>query len=420
MSTTLVAPEVKRGRNRLAAIVVLGHGIKHIYNSGLQQILLPEIKIGLALNRTQFGSLVSSRQAMSWVTTIGAGYLGDRFSNKASLMLGLSLGMFGVSLLLMGYAPNYWTMLVIMLLVGVGPSLYHPPAIGALARRFPDRRGFAISLHGTGGIAGEVLGPLAAAGALTFLMWRDVLKTSMFPALLAAFVIWAMMRSLPGKEEAQVSSLRDYLFSLARLLKNHILLVLVIATALTSMGESAVDGFLPVYLREDLAFSPTRVAVYLSLAKIAGLASQPAMGFLSDSFGRKAVLVPGAAAIGLLSLALSVADPGAQLVTIMVAKGAFTFTLHHIYIAAAIDAAGGHVQSTVVSLIYGAGFLGAISPYFAGLISDEFGIHSAFLFGGSIALLATVALLTLDLPSADLQAKAASGGQRRERSSRRR
>ena len=42
-----VTPELKRGRNQLAATVVVGHAVKHIYNSALQSILFPEIKIGL-------------------------------------------------------------------------------------------------------------------------------------------------------------------------------------------------------------------------------------------------------------------------------------------------------------------------------------------------------------------------------------
>ena len=45
-----VAPEVKQGRNKLAFTVVGGHAIKHIYNSALSTILLPEIGITLGLS----------------------------------------------------------------------------------------------------------------------------------------------------------------------------------------------------------------------------------------------------------------------------------------------------------------------------------------------------------------------------------
>ena len=398
MESIEVSPELKRGRNRLAVTVILGHAIKHIYNSALQTILLPEIKIGLGLNATQFGVLVFSRQVTSWITTIGAGYLGDRYANRASMMLGISLLLLGGSYFLLGSAPNYWVMFLAMLLVGIGPSLYHPPAIGALSRRFPDKRGFAISLHGTGGSVGEVLGPLIAAGLLTFLMWRDVLHVSLFPALLGAFFIWSMMRSVPGGQVEGSTSTRAYLVSLASLLKKRALLVLFIVTAFRSVGQSSITIFLPVYLREDLAFSPTKVAIYLSLAQLVGVGSQPLMGLVSDRFGRKVVLVPAMIGMALLFIALAFAGDGVQLVITIIAMGTVLYSLHTIFIAAAMDVAGGEVQSTVVSLIYGASFLGTLSPIIAGIIADKFGVPSVFIFGGSVVLLGAVILLALKLP----------------------
>ena len=401
--------DIRQGRNRLAAIIVVGHGIKHVYNSGLNSLLLPEIKIDLGLNGSQFGALISVRQVTAWATTLGAGYLGDRFINRAPLMLGFSLGLLGVAFLLAGYASSFWTMLLVMLLIGIGPSLFHPPALGVLSRRFPDRRGFAISLHGTGGIAGEVVGPLVVGGVLTLMTWQGLMQASLFPALIAGILIWATMRAVPSKELV-TSSAQGYLFSLVSLLKNRVILFLVLATALRSMSDAAVGSFLPVYLREDLEFSKMQVAVYLSLAQVAGLGAQPAMGYISDRVGRKAVLVPCMAANGLLAIALAFANSGVQLALTVVARGAFIFSLHHILVATATDYAPGRLQSTVVSLIYGAGFLGTFSPYLAGLIADKFQIHSVFIYGGSAALLGAVVLSSLELRKDDQRLTAPARG----------
>ena len=151
------------------------------------------------------------------------------------------------------------------------------------------------------------------------------------------------------------------------------MLALVLVTAMRSMGQSAIMAFLPLYLREDLGYSTTEVGLYMPMAQVVGIASQPVMGLLSDRFGRKAVLVPGTAVLGLLCIALSQAEPGPQLVLTILAMGAFLYSLHTIYIAAAMDVSGGEVQSTVVSLIYGAGFLGTLSPVLAGSHSRRLG-----------------------------------------------
>ena len=408
--SSVLTEEAKRGRVRLAWAVIVGHAFKHLYNSSWQSILMPEIKIGMGLGGVQFGVLAATSRVSSWVTTMVAGYLGDRFVNHAGVMLAISLGTMGISFFLAGIAPNYLVLLLAVLLMGFGPSLYHPPAISSLSRRFPDKRGLAISLHGTGGSAGEVMGPLAAAGMLALFTWtgqweeawRGVLQVSLVPALIGALVIWTVMRSLSGGPPS-TTSLRPYITSLIGLLRDGKMQALVGITALRSMGQGAIMAFLPVYLREDLDFSATRVGLYLALAQIVGLAAQPAMGFLSDRFGRKAVLIPGMAALGFSYCALTYADTGAQLVLTILAMGAFHYSLHAIFIAAAIDVARGHVQSTVVSLVYGAGFLGTASPVIAGAIADSLGTHVSFLYAGSVVLAATAAMFFLSLPRAEEQ-----------------
>ena len=51
------ASSATQGRNRLAATIVIGHAIKHVYNGGMRSLIMPEIKIGLDLSLVQFGSL---------------------------------------------------------------------------------------------------------------------------------------------------------------------------------------------------------------------------------------------------------------------------------------------------------------------------------------------------------------------------
>ena len=333
-----------------------------------------------------------------------AGYLGDKFSNRAGMMLAIAMSLMGGAFFLLGIAPNYKMMLVVMFLAGIGPSLFHPPALGELSRRFPDRRGFAVSLHGMGANIGEVLGAPAVAGLLTFMMWRDVLKISLGPALFVAAAVWLLMPSRKAEVGDVVASTRGYFGSLADLMRNRVLLLLIVATALRSIGEGGVGGFLSLYMREDLKYSVTTVALFLSLAQAAGIVSQPIMGILSDRVGRKPVLVTGTGLVMLSAFALSVAKPGIQLFLAVLVRGAFSFSLHHIFVAAALDAARGVAQSTVVSLIYGAGFLGTFSPFIAGLISDKYGIHSAFVYGGVTLIFPTVLLAVARFGSTEVEA----------------
>ena len=402
MATAEVSAEIRRGRNRLAATVILGHAVKHIYNSGLQSVILASMKRDMGLTGAGFGLLSTSQRVTSGITTMVAGYLGDRFANRSGLMLMVSLGVMGASFFLLGQTRDYWLLLAVMLLVGIGPSLYHSPAIASLSRKFPDKRGFAISLHGTGGSAGEVIGPVLTGGLiggalLITLGWRDILTVSVFPALFFAIVIYAMMRNIPTAD-AGAASLGAYFSSLGDLLRRRAMISLVVVTALRSVGQSAVMAFLPVYLLEDLGYTEIAVGLFMSGAQVTGIVAQPIMGYLSDRFGRKIVLVPCTAALGLLIIALRFAPPGAPLAAVVLAMGAFLYSLHTIYIAGAMDVARGQAQSTVVSLIYGASFLGAFSPWIAGRIVDLTQTSNAFVFGGAMVIIGVTLLSLTRLP----------------------
>lgn len=402
MQETAVSPEIRRGRNQLAATVVLGHTVKHIYNSGLNSVIMAAIKDDMGLTGAQFGLLSTSQRITSGATTMLAGYLGDRFANRSGLMLLISLGMMGISFYLLGSAPNYWLLMAVMLLVGIGPSLYHSPAIASLSRKFPDRRGFAISLHGTGGSVGEVVGPVLVGGLIsgTYLVaftWSDVLHISVAPALFFAVLIYLMMRNIPTAA-TDIESVREYFNSLRTLLRRPAMISLVVVTALRSTGQSAVMAFLPVYLNEELGYEFVVIGLFMSGAQVTGIVVQPIMGYLSDKFGRKVVLVPCTAAMGLLIGALKFANSEALLILTILAMGAFLYSLHTIYIASAMDVAQGQAQSTVVSLIYGASFLGAFSPWVAGVIVDRTEISNAFIYGGAMVIVGAIILALTTLP----------------------
>ena len=120
-------------------------------------------------------------------------------------------------------------------------------------------------------------------------------------------------------------------------------------------------------------------------------------------------MVTGTGLVMLSAFALRFARPGVELFMSVMVRGALSFSLHHIFIAAALDASLGATQSTVVSLIYGSGFLGTISPYVAGLFADEYGIRSAFVYGGVILVVPTVMLAFARLNRPGVESAAADG-----------
>ena len=194
--------------------------------------------------------------------------------------------------------------------------------------------------------------------SLTYLVafqWNEVLKISVFPALLFAVLVYLMMRNIPTVD-SDTASLRDYFGDVGLLLNDKVMLGLIFVTAFRSMAQATIVAFLPVYLINTLGKDAITTALFIAGAQATGSVAQPIMGWLSDKYGRKIVLVPAMSLLGVLYLTLSVADDGVQLVLNVLAMGAFVYSLHTIFIAAAMDVAKGRAQSTVVSFIFGASF----------------------------------------------------------------
>jgi MFS family permease len=393
-------PDVAHATRRsvFGTTVITGHILKHLYIAGLSATFLPEIKLGLGFSNAQIGTLGSVQQFSGWGATMAAGYLGDRFTNKTGVMLALSLIMLGTGFLFLGSFDNYVMLAGAMLIVGIGVSSYHPPALGGLARRFPDRRSLMIMLHGAGGSVGEVTGPLLAPVLIGILYWQDVLQISFIPAVIAALLMWRLLRTAEASETGGAASFGQYVLSILVLLRRRAIVLICLVSGLRSVGQSTVSVFLPLYLREDLGYSAGLVGLYIALAQVAGIGAQPLMGVLADRFSHKRVLVPALASFALLLALLTVADGKTQLVLVILALGAFLFSLHAMLIAMAVGLAEREVQATTVSLIYASSFIGALAPTIAGLLADAYGLQSTFLFASCLVLTATLVLVSTHVP----------------------
>ncbi|MCH2306744.1 MAG: MFS transporter [SAR202 cluster bacterium] len=406
--------DVNQGRIRLATTIISGHTFKHLYLSGLRSAILPVMATSLGLSNTTIGALNTVNQATNGVTTVGAGYLGDRYTNRSGLILFLSIAIMGIALFIVGSTPNkpenmntlrYFILFFGMFLSGLGPSLFHPLALGALTLKFPKQRGFLVSLHGSGGSAGEVLGPIIAGGLLTgailiTLTWNEILQWSILPAVIVGLVIWLVVRNLTNTK-GNVDSFSEYITNLKLILKNKPLMVLGLATVLRAMGQTSLIAFLPIYLLRDLEFSfsvqtsffmwspASQLAVPLMMAssQAMGIASQPIMGFMSDKLNHKFVLVPGMMILGVASLGIAFVESNTWLIILILIIGIFAYSLHAIFIAYAINNTETKMRSTIIALVYGVSFMGAFAPILAGLIGDFWGTQNTFIFAGLVTIL---------------------------------
>ncbi|MGZ5073342.1 MAG: MFS transporter, partial [Usitatibacter sp.] len=232
MNASVVAPHQAPPRKsfREVWLITLGHALTHWYPATFY-LLLPIIGKELGLTYTQIGLVMTCQYVAGAVANIPGGILVDTVGRKGVLMA-LSLFWVGFPYLLMGFSHGYLMLLACVALVGFGNSLWHPTAIPTLARRFPERKGLVLSLHGMGGNVGDAFAPLAVGALLAVLTWREVVIINVIPGLAVSMVLLAFLGTLRmGSKkghtaEGPVQSLGDYFRGVPALFRNRSVILL--------------------------------------------------------------------------------------------------------------------------------------------------------------------------------------------------
>src|ERR1700716_1101306 len=194
MSVAVAVPEAPRGSYREMWLITLGHSLTHWYPATFY-LILPIIGKELGLSYTQIGLMMTCQYVAGAIANVPGGILVDTVGRKGALMA-LSLFWVGFPYLLMGFSHGYLMLLGCVALVGFGNSLWHPTAIPTLARRFPERKGLVLSLHGMGGNVGDALAPLAVGSMLAVLTWREVVVINVIPGLVMSLLLLVLLGTL--------------------------------------------------------------------------------------------------------------------------------------------------------------------------------------------------------------------------------
>jgi len=230
---------LRQKRGFVLGSMSFGHGISHLYDLGFP-LILRNIAEVLGYSDLRVAVLFSIRQAGSGVVNLVGGPLVDMLKDHWGLILTCCMIWSALTFIIMGASPNFTVLVIAVLLISIPGSLWHLPAAAALSQRFPDRRGFAITIHGTVANACNYLGPLLAGALLTVLLWRYVLFIYAAPAAVMAVFVWWSLKDV-GREEGKGEVRRGLGVQLQysrTVLKNPVVLGLLSAAMLRGIGPT--------------------------------------------------------------------------------------------------------------------------------------------------------------------------------------
>jgi MFS family permease len=387
-----VLPASRAGAWRELWLITIGHALTHWYPATFY-LLLPLIGNELGLSYSQIGLVITCQYIAAAVANIPGGVVVDTVGRKG-LLMALSLFWVGFPYLLIGFTHGYLMLLVCISLVGFGNSLWHPTAIPTLGRRYPDRKGLVLSLHGMGGNVGDAVAPLVIGAALAAFTWREVVVMNVLPGLVVAllmFVFLGSMRLGPKNAATESQSLAEYWKGVRRLLRNRAVILISTGSTFRSMTQAALMTFLPVYLAREMGYSPFIVGACLFALQAAGFAAAPVAGHLSDRIGRKTILMGSMGTTALVLVAMAFAGGTALFVGLVALLGFFLYANRPVIQAWLLEATPRNMGGSSIGILFGAQAIGAaIGPLLAGMVADRQGLASTFYF-----LAATIVIANL-------------------------
>jgi MFS transporter, FSR family, fosmidomycin resistance protein len=360
---------------RVAAVALL-HFIHDIYTSLLAP-LLPLLIQKLQLSLTQAGSLTVVLQLPSLLNPF-FGMVADR-RKLYRLLLGLSPATTAVLLSLIGLAPNYTVLLLLLLVAGFSVPGIHISGPVMIARVAGDRLGRGMGMFMVGGELARSMGPIVAVWAVSALTLEGLWMLAPV-GVVASAVVWWRFRDVPVAGKHQKNTGLINMLSQMRGLLTGILGVFVAR----SFMAVALMSFLPTYLvyeGRELWIS----GVALSVFEAAGAVGVLTAGSLSDRWGRQRVLAVCVLIAPLALLAMMFAD-GAMLFVLLVILGLTVLSSGPVMMALMVENAGEN-QAAANGIYWALNFaIRALTLLLVGIVADAFGLRTAFFMCAGVAL----------------------------------
>ena len=396
----ITGPEYQRTKDPVMASTLIGaHTLEHMYGRAFL-VLIPQIYITLGLAPIQAGFLDAIRQLSGGATSMTGGFFVDMFQHRRAHILAFSMSLIAIGYFLVSLAPTFGLILAALALASAGTALWHPPALGLLAQRFPKRRGLFISLHRSAGNVGDWLGPLIVGGLLAIVGWRWIVGGGTPVLLLFAVVIFFLLRNVGGPKIEGVdygAKFRTQIRDMRESFKGTGMWWIFTVSAVRGMGDRSLLWVIPLYLSDQLELSPFWVGFHVALLAAPGIFAGPLFGALSDRIGRKPIIILIMASAVIFPTTMVLGGDGPGMTVSVLLFGLFLFSVNSLTQAAAIDvAAGKGLEGTFIGLMWGSNaFFGAMASIIAGVAVEYIGWHAAFYFASGLFFLGFLSSLAL-------------------------
>ncbi len=278
------------------------HAVTDIYSPVLAAIL-PLLILEYGYSYFLAGLIVTVWNLTSSFTQPIFGWMSDRRGFGVPVKYTILICAFFISCI--GLISNYWLTLLFAACAAIGHALFHPSALSIVSRLASGpNRGRLTSFFVVGGNIGFAIGPLIA-GVLVTLWGLPGLVAMVIPGIIMALILHVIIPT--GCDEPQGETVLDSVPNLVpdsaslpsisaapvKMDLRHYrgISLLITGSALRAWGIFGTVAFLPTYLSMIRGFDLAMANIIVSIVLMAGVAGQVIVGTLSDTYGRKELVL---------------------------------------------------------------------------------------------------------------------------------
>ncbi len=179
----------------IAMLVALA-SFMEVLDTTIANVALPYIAGGMGVSQDEASWVVTTYLVANAIILTASSYLARMLGRKTFFLI--SLGLFTLSSLLSGFAPNLNALLLFRIMQGVGGGGMVPVAQSILADLFPPaKRGQAFAVFGVAVVVAPVVGPTLGGWLSDNVSWQWCFLINVPVGLIAMALIALLLRESP-------------------------------------------------------------------------------------------------------------------------------------------------------------------------------------------------------------------------------
>jgi FSR family fosmidomycin resistance protein-like MFS transporter len=301
-------------------------------------------------------------------------------------------GVTAVCMSLIGLAPTYGVVCVLLFAAGFSAAVFHVPGPVMIAEVAATQIGKGMGFFMAAGELARAVGPLVAVAAVSLWGFQGSYPVMIVGLAASGMLYFRLRHATIPQETRHRASVPKTWHAMRQVWIPLIGLVVARALMIASLGV-----FLPTFMvgrGRSLWFGGTALAV----VELAGVIGTLISGTLSDRLGRRLVIL-GAMIVSPVLMLVFLAAPSPTAVPLLLLLGFSVFASAPIMLAIVQDHAHG-MRATANGIYMGINFLAvSCATVLVGWMGDLLGLQAAFAWSAVLALLGVPCIYFLPRPT---------------------